>query len=253
MGFELSLDRMAHLALDFGNTCIKAASFSGTKMQEIRYFNSISELLKEDKFILGHSHVIVGSVTGEHRQFLDKYVRLLPVSLFTHNTAIPLKNMYQSGATLGSDRLAASIGALGLYPNTDVLCIDCGTCIKYNFVNAKNEYLGGAISPGIQMRFKALNSFTSKLPLVQKDENYDKLIGQNTNESILSGVLIGALKEVNGMIEEYQQNYPHIKIVITGGDGNFFSKHLKKNSIFTHPNLVLEGLNHILNFTLDKK
>jgi type III pantothenate kinase len=244
---------MAHLALDFGNTCIKAASFSGSKLQELRIFKTASELIREDKFVLAHSHVIIGSVTGEHRAFVDRYESVLQVSIFTNNTAVPIKNLYQTASTLGSDRLAASIGAYALYPNADVLSIDCGTCIKYNFVNADNEYLGGAISPGIQMRFKALNAFTSKLPLVEKDEKYNKLIGQNTNESILSGVLLGAVKEVQGIIEEYQQIYPHIKIVITGGDGNFFGEHLKKNSIFTHPNLVLEGLNNILNFTLEKK
>jgi type III pantothenate kinase len=253
LGFDLSLGRMAHLALDFGNTCIKAGSFLGAKLKEIRVFNTVGDLIKEDKFILAHAHVIIGSVTGEHRAFIDRYESVLQVSIFTNNTPIPLKNLYQSASTLGSDRLAASVGAYSLYPNTEVLCIDCGTCIKYNFVNARNEYIGGAISPGIYMRFKALNSFTSKLPLVEKVEDYNKLVGQNTNESILSGVLLGAIKEVQGIIEEYQQNYPHLKIVITGGDGNFFSKHLKKNSIFTHPNLVLEGLNNILNFALEKK
>jgi type III pantothenate kinase len=251
--FGLSLGRMANLALDFGNTSIKAGSFSGNKLQEVKTFLSLAELLEQDHFVVNHSHLIIGSVTGEHRQFMERYEKVLQVSLFTYNTSIPLKNLYQTNATLGSDRLAASIGAYTLFPNADVLCIDCGTCIKFNFTNSKNEYLGGAISPGIQMRFKALNTFTSKLPLVEKDENFNKLVGQNTQESILSGVMNGALKEVQGIIEEYQQNYPHTKIVITGGDGNFFSKHLKKNSIFTHPNLVLVGLNHILNSSLEKK
>jgi type III pantothenate kinase len=244
---------MAHLALDFGNTSIKTGSFSGTQLREIRTFSSLAELLEQDHYVVQHTHLVIASVTGEHRQFMERYEKVLSVTLFTSNTEIPIKNLYQSATTLGSDRLAASIGAFTLYPNSDVLCIDCGTCIKYNFVNANNEYLGGAISPGLQMRFKSLNHFTSKLPLVNFDANYHKLIGQNTNESILSGVIKGTIKEVEGITEEYRQNYPTIKIVITGGDGNFFAQHLKKNGIFTHPNLVLEGLNRILKHTLEKK
>lgn len=244
---------MAHLALDFGNTSIKVGSFSGTQLQDVRTFSHLSELLEQDAYIVKHSHVIIGSVTGEHRQFMERYEKLLPITLFTSNTPIPLKNLYQTNATLGSDRLAASIGAHSLYPNADVLCIDFGTCIKYNFVNASNEYVGGAISPGLQMRFKALNQFTSKLPLIEKEESIVKLIGQDTKGSILSGVINGAIKEVEGIIEEYKQNYPNIKIVITGGDGNFFAQNFKKNGIFTHPNLVLIGLNQILNSTFEEK
>ncbi|MBP9068350.1 MAG: type III pantothenate kinase [Bacteroidia bacterium] len=244
---------MAHLALDLGNTCIKAGSFSGNKLQGIRSFSNINELINEADYVLKHSHVILCSVTDDHLKFIEHFGKEVAHTVFTSQTPIPIKNLYQTSATLGSDRLAASIGAYSLYPNSDVLCIDCGTCIKYNFVNAKNEFLGGAISPGLQMRFKALKHFTNKLPLVEMNESYDKLVGQNTNESILSGVVLGTINEIKGIIEEYQQSYPHIKIVITGGDGNFFAKHLKKNSIFTHPNLVLLGLDQTLNFTLEKK
>jgi type III pantothenate kinase len=244
---------MAYLALDFGNTSIKAGSFFGNQLQEILSFSSISELLAANDFTLKHSHAIICSVTDDHLKFIEHFGTKIAHTVFTSQTPIPIQNRYQSAATLGSDRLAASIGAFGLYPNSDVLCIDCGTCIKYNFVNAQNEYLGGAISPGVQMRFNALEHFTNKLPLVEKDESYMKLIGQNTNESILSGVMLGTIKEVQGMIDEYQLSYPLIKIVITGGDGNFIAKHLKKNSIFTHPNLVLEGLNQILTYHIEKK
>lgn len=244
---------MAHLALDFGNTSIKAASFSGNQLKEVKTFSNVVELLEYEAYVTSHTHVIIGSVTNEHLKFVEHYQNRIPLTIFTTSSTIPLKNLYQTSATLGSDRLSASVGAYSLYPNTDVLCIDCGTCIKYNFVNSKNEYLGGAISPGLQMRFKALNHFTSKLPLVNFDKDFVKLVGQNTSESILSGVINGTIKEIAGIIEEYQQNYPHIKIVITGGDGNFFAQHLKKNGIFTHPNLVLEGLNLILNLALEKK
>lgn len=241
---------MLHLVLDFGNTCIKAGSFSGTKMQEVRIYANIEELLKDVEFVNKHNHAIVCSVTNDHLKFTECFKKVTSI-VFTSETIIPIENLYKSNTTLGSDRLAASIGAFSLYPNTNVLCIDCGTCIKYNFVSAKNSYLGGGISPGLKMRFAALNHFTNKLPLVNLEENYDKLVGENTNESILSGVIIGTTKEIEGIIEEYSLKYPDIKIVITGGDGNFFAKHLKKNSIFTHPDLVLIGLNNILSFTLE--
>jgi type III pantothenate kinase len=153
---------------------------------------------------------------------------------------------------LGSDRLAASIGAYSLHPNSNVLVIDAGTCIKYNFTNFKNEYLGGSISPGIEMRFKSLEHFTSKLPLINFDASYRELIGENTKNSILSGVINGSIAEIDGIMFDYKSKFPNIICILTGGDSEFLAKRLK-NSIFTHQNLVLKGLNDILNYNLEKK
>ena len=153
---------------------------------------------------------------------------------------------------MGSDRIAASIGAYYLYSNTNVLVIDMGTCIKYNFTNSQNHYLGGSISPGLQMRFKALHQFTSKLPLLQPDTLKVELIGDNTQNSLLSGVINGIIAEMDGIINQYKEQYPDLVCVITGGDCEHFAKQLK-NSIFVHPNLVLRGLNNILNFNINSK
>lgn len=243
---------MAHLALDFGNTRIKAASFTDGKMGDIITFENVQKLLKSTDLILAHSHVIISSVTNDHQIFQKEFDKKVNCILFTSETPIPLKNKYKSTGTLGSDRLAASIGAFSLYPNKNVLTIDCGTCIKFNFVNEANEYLGGGISPGIELRFKALHNHTAKLPLLEMDDSFTKLIGENTQESILSGVLNGAVAEVEGIIRSYQLTYPNIIIVLTGGNGDFFVKRLK-SSIFGHPNLVLLGLNQLLEFQLEKK
>jgi type III pantothenate kinase len=175
---------------------------------------------------------------------LNKQTQLL---VFTNETPIPIKNMYESAQTLGSDRLAAAIGGYTLFPNQHVLVIDVGTCIKYNFTTNKNEYIGGGISPGLKMRLKALTTFTSRLPLVEIDENFDTLIGKNTNDSILSGVIMGCIAEMEGIIERYQLLYPDMKIILTGGDTNFFEKRLKK-PIFADQNLILKGLNEILEY-----
>jgi type III pantothenate kinase len=171
------------------------------------------------------------------------------VLLFNSETPIPIKNRYRSAHTLGSDRLASAIGGNSLAPGQDILVIDAGTCVKYNYVNANNEYIGGGISPGLQMRFKAMNTFTSRLPLLEPVESYTELIGTNSNESILSGVQLGVINEVDAFIDQYRQQFNNIKVFLTGGDTDFFAKRLK-NRIFADQNLILKGLNEILEYNL---
>ncbi len=241
-----------NLVIDIGNTRVKAALFKENLLLELKIYNSVSELLSDLNFIRKGKNAIIGSVVDDLDLFYSALNSLIPTSVFTSQTKTPLTNLYYSVNTLGSDRLLAAIGAYTIYPNTDILVIDAGTCIKYNFTNSKNEYLGGGISPGIQMKFKALEHFTSKLPLVELDTNFNELIGTNTQNSILSGVLNGSVAEIEGIINEYKMLYPNIICVLTGGDSEFLAKRLK-NSIFTHQNLVLIGLNDILNYNLEKK
>ena len=157
---------------------------------------------------------------------------------------------YKSISTLGSDRLLASIGAYFSYPKSNVLVIDAGTCIKYNFTNSDNHYLGGGISPGITMKLKSLHDYTAKIPLIEFDENFNLLIGDSTQHSILSGVLNGTIAEIDGIINTYKLHYPDLICLLTGGDSEYLANRLK-NSIFTHQNLVLKGLNDILNYTIE--
>lgn len=241
-----------NLAIDIGNTRFKAALFEGGVLHEVKFYNSTADLVKDTNFIKQATNAVIGSVVEGVETFHLDLNAIIPTLLFTSQTKTPLTNAYQSSATLGSDRLSASVGAYYLYPNANVLVVDFGTCIKYNFTNKTNNYQGGAISPGVQMRFKALNEFTSKLPLVETDFSFTELIGNNTQNSILSGVLNGCLTEVDGSIELYKEQFPDTICVLTGGDCEYFAKRLK-NSIFVHQNLVLKGLNDILNYNLDHK
>ncbi|MBI3519992.1 MAG: type III pantothenate kinase [Bacteroidetes bacterium] len=239
-----------NLVIDIGNTRIKAALFEGNKLHEFKFYPLVADILADSDFLKQAKHAIIGSVVAELQSFYEALNALVPTMVFTSQTKIPLLNLYQSASTLGSDRLAASVGAYYLHPNTNVLVIDAGTCIKYNFTNVRNEYLGGGISPGIQMKFKALQHFTSKLPLVEADFSYDQLIGTNTQSSLLSGVLNGSVAEIDGIITAYTSQFTDTICILTGGDSQYLAKRLK-NSIFAHQNLVLKGLNDILNYTLE--
>ena len=241
-----------NLVLDIGNTRIKAALFERDVLKETGVFDSVNSFhasaLFEKQAV---AHCIIGSVVNEMESFIMSLQKKCPVLVFSSDTPTPLKNLYRSAHTLGSDRLAAAVGGNTLFPNEHVLVIDAGTCIKYNFVNSNNEYIGGAIAPGLEMRLKALHTFTSRLPLLKVDEDYNTLVGTNSVESILSGAQGGAVAEMEGCIALYRQQYPDIKVVITGGDVNFFEKRLK-NSIFADQNLILKGLNEILDYNLNR-
>lgn len=240
------------LVIDIGNTRIKAALFEGNDLKHFFVYDSTTELLASgilEKYPI--KHCILASVVNDIEPFLEKLRWKVTVLLFNADTPTPIKNLYKSAHTLGSDRLAGAVGGNNFSPNSNVLVIDAGTCIKYNFITKNNEYLGGAISPGLQMRFKAMHTFTSRLPLLEVDEKTDILIGTTSNESIISGAQKGAVVEVDGIIEEYKSQYPDIKVVLTGGDVNFFAKRLK-NSIFADQNLILKGLNVILDYNLNR-
>ncbi len=246
-----------NLIVDIGNTRIKAGVFQQDELKQHFAFNHpITELttIKEliNKEILNDRAVtncIVASVVDPIDLFVNYLKEKAPTLLFTDTTPTPLVNMYKSATTLGSDRLAAAVGGYVLFPGKNILVIDTGTCLKYNFVTNDSKYIGGAISPGLKMRFKALHNFTSRLPLVEPDENFKTLIGTTTHESILSGVEIGSIAEIDGFIEKYKSLYPGISVILTGGDACFFEKRLKK-PIFADPFLTLKGLNAILEYNI---
>jgi type III pantothenate kinase len=159
---------------------------------------------------------------------------------------MPFKNLYGTPKTLGVDRLALVSAASAQFSGKDVLVIDAGTCITYDFITKENSYLGGAISPGLRMRYQALNNLTAHLPLLDT-KRPDHFIGQSTEQAIHSGVVFGVLNEMEGVIEAYKEKYSDLTVILTGGDANFLSKQLK-SSIFANSNFLLEGLNHILQF-----
>jgi type III pantothenate kinase len=215
------------------------SSFEGVHPKHIIQFCE-SGLLVENAIL---------SSVKEYPAEIDEYLRQrFNTIIFNYLTLVPVINKYTTPETLGKDRLAGVVGAMQLMPASDVLVIDAGTAITYDIVTATGEYLGGAISPGITMRYKALHAFTSRLPLL---EFYDdtQLIGSDTSSAIHSGVLNGAAAEMEGIIQQYRQLYPELKIILTGGDQNYFDKRLKIKT-FAAPNLILEGLNLILDFNI---
>jgi type III pantothenate kinase len=236
-----------NLVIDIGNTYSKIAVFNNEELinlSSVRNINNqnINELKKKystlDKAIVSTVRNIAPETEVFLKQNFDTYIN------FDDNTPIPVENCYQTKKTLGNDRLAAAVGAFYLYPDSNTLIIDAGTAITYDFINEKNQYLGGKISPGLDMRFKALHRFTARLPRLEK-RNFDKLFGNTTEESIQAGVQQGIIYETDKTIDMFKKFYTNLNVFITGGDANFFDKKLK-NSFFVNFNLTIIGLNSIL-------
>jgi type III pantothenate kinase len=236
------------LVVDIGNSFVKLALFEVDEIIGFERF-SLSDVDLLLKFLNGKfvDRAIVASVNRKGDDLFAVLKRRFPfVFLFDETTKTPVVNLYGSPATLGADRLPPVVAAFRKFPGSDLLVIDAGTCIKFNFLNKRGEFLGGGISPGLRMRFKALHTFTSGLPLLAPDMEFEELIGVNTNGSMRSGVQQGAVTEVDGTIDLYERQFPGLKVFLTGGDLTFFEKHLK-NRIFVDPYLVLRGLDFILN------
>lgn len=239
------------LAIDFGNTRVKLAVFNQYKW---KYFSSSRSLTVKDlsELITGFSiqSCIISSVTKKS-DAIEKFLsEKLPTIILNEKTKVPVKNLYATPSSLGKDRLASAVAGMRIAPKKNVLVINCGTCITYDVVNAKGEYLGGAISPGLDMRLKALNAFTSKLPLVSKKKE-NLLIGNSTEASILSGAINGATLEMDGFITSCKKQFTNLQVLLSGGDADYFASQLK-NKIFARPNIVLTGLNEILLFNAEK-
>lgn len=242
--------------LDIGNTRTKLAMFENNSLLKTEYL-STKNLQEELLFFFKKNKIkpkiILASVVHLDSDLLNWLQTHTDFIQISHTTPLPVTNKYQTPHTLGIDRLVVAAGSTIVYPNTARLIIDAGTCITYDFVNTENEYLGGAISPGLQLRYKALNDYTAKLPYLQtEDINY--FIGKNTNESIQSGVINGIVAEIDNIIDHYKKDYSDLTIILTGGDTVFLAKRLK-NIIFANPNFLSESLNHIYQYIIenDKK
>ncbi|MDC3265562.1 MAG: type III pantothenate kinase [Flavobacteriaceae bacterium] len=234
-----------NLVVDIGNSSLKVAIFDKKLMTSKFIYtnqslNIFSDLFKNNVI----DNCLISNVSTIDKNILD-FLKINS-NLFSINESInlPFINLYKTKNTLGHDRIALVSAAAIDFPDQNTLIIDTGTCITYDFKNSENEYLGGGISPGIQMRFKSLNSQTSKLPLSTINLDY-KLIGDDTNSSINSGVVHGVISEINGIINQYQERFKNIKIILTGGDSNFLLKKIK-NTIFADQNFLLKGLNYLL-------
>ncbi len=231
-----------NLVIDIGNTLLKVAVFDNTSLMKACNFKNnfilnIESIL--EKYPITHS--IVSNVSDSNKELDCLLLKRTNLISFNQSIKIPFKNNYSTKNTLGTDRIALVSAAAIKFPFENVLIIDLGSCITYDFKNSDNDYLGGSISPGIFMRYKSLNYHTANLPLLNlKDINY--FIGKSTEESIHSGVINGVIKEINGVIQQYENEFKEIKIILTGGDSKFLLKKIK-NTIFAHSNFLLVGLN----------
>jgi len=238
-----------NLVIDIGNTLTKGAIFRDDEMVDkisMEVFNTgrLEDIIKKypgfNKAILSTVKERDPALISSLKQHVDSFIEL------GRDTPLPVKNVYETPETLGYDRLAAAVGANTIFPGSNVLIIDIGSAITFDFIDRENNYRGGNISPGMQMRFRALNEHTSNLPLV-KPAVQDRGIGKNTTEAIRKGVQNGIIYEIDGFIDQMKSVHEDLKIMVTGGDSNFFDNSLK-NSIFVDLNLILKGLNRILEY-----
>lgn len=237
-----------NLIIDIGNTVAKLAVFEqGEPLEVIRCCNQTLDKLPMlcQKYPIRRG--IVSSVVTLSDTVLQQLAHWdFPIIRLTHETPVPIKNLYKTPQTLGADRLAAVIGANAIQPNRDLLIIDAGTCITFDFIDRHGQYHGGNISPGMEMRLKSLHAFTNKLPEVKADGKIPSY-GDTTETAIRAGVYHGITFEIAGYISQLQKNYPQLLVFLTGGDKFSFDTNLK-SSIFADSFLVLKGLNRILEY-----
>ena len=234
------------LCLDFGNTNLKAALFLGDKMTDKIIFTQEEAIFTIGKIIEMHKpqRAILSSNIAHSPEIdilLESNTKFV---ILDSKTRLPFLNAYGSPETLGNDRLALVAALSKLYPKEDSIVISIGTCITYNFLAKNNAFRGGAISPGIELRLKAMHQFTDKLPLIQR-EGHLSVLGDDTETSIRSGAINGIAAEIDGMIARFESQYGRINAVLTGGDSPFFESRLK-NKIFADTNFLFKGLYAIL-------
>ncbi len=242
-----------NLVIDIGNSNTKLALFSNGRIGKSEQVKNltISILSRIQSEHAGIKHSILSAVREVDPPLINylesafsRFIRL------TESTPLPIINTYRTPATLGMDRLAAAVGANNIFPGKDVLVIDTGTALTFDLVTADNRYVGGNISPGLKMRFKSLHHFTGSLPLCIEKDKFS-VVGDTTEAAIVSGVQQGMILEIDGFIDMMKAIYKEPEVILTGGDSFFFDKKLK-NSIFVNQNLVLIGLNEILNFNVQQ-
>lgn len=238
---------MRNLIIDIGNTRIKSALFQSNTLLEEQVFENLEQGLEVWNGV-NFDHCMISSVRiGEA---VLKETLNFPFQFLNHQTSIPFVNGYSTPHTLGLDRLCAAVGAWELSGKSPVLAIDLGTCITYELVGDQGVYLGGAITPGMVMRAKAMHQFTAKLPEVAVP-HYDLTdVGDSTQSCLQVGIRKGVEFEIKGFIEAYSLKFPEIKVFICGGDAQSFES-IAKDHIFVVPNLVLYGLNSILNHNVE--
>jgi type III pantothenate kinase len=232
---------MITICFDFGNTRLKYATFNNDDLVGVDVLergdaeevNAVLEKHQPQKSIL--SSVI------DHAPAIEELLKAkTSFHKLSHLSQLPFTVPVGKPESMGADRIALAAAAVKYYPGMNNLVVGLGTAITYNFINKYNEFLGGGISPGMELRFKSLNDYTALLPLVKKDWNFP-LVGYDTRTNILSGVILGMAKEIDGTVDAYMERYGNFNVVITGGDSLYFARHLK-NTIFADPEFLYKGL-----------
>lgn len=245
-------NQKSDMVIDIGNTRMKVALFVKNELDGVLTFSNrahkqVAELIENAQAQRG----IISNVSNLTQPVSEVFQENLKILEFNHTTRLPIKLDYSTPKSLGTDRIANAVGACKAYPGTNVLIIDFGTCIKFDIMTAEGVFNGGAISPGVQMRFKAMHQMTGMLPLIKEwseiDENWP---GQNTNASMVSGVIQGIHAEILRYIDLGNEHYNKLTVIATGGDFSFFDKAFK-NIIFANPYLTLHGLHEILLYNMD--
>ncbi|MEE9439320.1 MAG: type III pantothenate kinase [Saprospiraceae bacterium] len=236
-----------NLCIDIGNTRIKIGIFNDGVLI---YNDTFKRMTQEEIKVLFQKYKITKAISSSTRKSISTFEkrinRHIKLTRLTHKTLVPLTNLYQTPNTLGKDRLAGVVACTKLYPNQNCLVIDAGTCITYDIITAKKEYLGGNISPGLKMRAEAMDTMTSTLPIVKPIYNKD-YIGKNTTMAMQNGIVYGTKFEIESLITMIKQDIGNINVIITGGDAQFFVDILN-SKIFVHSYLILEGLDVIINY-----
>jgi type III pantothenate kinase len=236
-----------NIVVDYGNSSAKVGIFDDGELVNQHAFGDKDELRAYlENF--SADYFIISTVT-EDAQLVSSWAKRVTKKYILNATLpIPVQNRYATPLTLGVDRIAGVCGAQTMFPGSDCLVIDAGTCITYDMLDCLGNFLGGGISPGMRMRFQAVHTFTAKLPLINPVEDV-QLIGNNTETCIQSGIINGLTAELNGIISQYQHKFEGLKVILSGGDTRFFENKLK-GTIFAVPELVLSGLNSILNYNV---
>jgi type III pantothenate kinase len=229
------------LCFDFGNTRMKVAVFSNAEMKQVIVLEKDDSATIESLLAEFHPEKsILSSVINHNPEIENILATKTRFHKLDHHSKLPFKTPVGKPETIGADRLALCAAAVHIFPNGHNLVIGLGTCITYNFINKYNEFLGGSISPGMEMRLRSMQQLTAKLPYVKPDWNFP-LVGYDTRTNILSGVILGMAKEIDGIIDSYNEKYGNFNVLLTGGDTAHFASHLK-NKIFADPDLLFKGL-----------
>jgi type III pantothenate kinase len=242
---------MVNLVVDYGNSSAKVGIFDDHYLKEKFMFASPGELTS---FLERQpaENMIVSSVSHDAEEVSHWGPHAKRKFILRHTLPLPITLNYSTPHTLGVDRIAGVCGAQQLFPGKNCLVIDAGTCITYDFIDLRGNFQGGAISPGMSMRFQAVHTFTRRLPLIEPIATGDvPLIGNSTEKSIQSGIINGVVEELDGIISRYREKFADLQVILCGGDVQFFENRLKA-SIFAVPELVLSGLNSILIYNVNR-